>query len=122
MAAGNPLIHIQLLCCADEHPAIYCEDVLDKNLLKRDYQSQEHKVGIFRFLKEFCDVEAYMDLTDLHAAVADENLADILKIPCGTPVLHMQEVDYDINGNPVFYSRQYFVDDYVKHTVLRKKF
>lgn len=117
-----PVIRICLLCSADGKPAIYSEDVLEKRLVKADYKSQEFQVTVFRFLKQFCDVEAYMDLTEVHPAAADEKLAEILEVPVGTPLLNMEEVDYDIEGNPVFYSRQHFVDRFFRHTVLRKKF
>lgn len=119
---GAPVIRICLLCCADNRPAIYSEDVLDKRLVKRDYKSEDFQLIVFQFLKKFCDIEAYMDLTQLHAVIADEYLAEILEIPQGTPLLNMEEVDYDIEGNPVFYSRQFFVDELIQHTVLRKKF
>lgn len=62
-----------------------------------------------------------MDLTQLHAVVANEVVAKALHIPVGTPVLNMEEVDYDISGNVVFYSSQYFVDEMFEQTVLRKK-
>ena len=62
-----------------------------------------------------------MDLTNLRAVLADEKLAKILEIPVGTPLLHMDEVDYDIDGNVVFYSSQHFVNGMFEHTVLRKK-
>lgn len=119
---GAPVIFIRLLCSADEKPAVYCEDVLDKRLVKRDYQLEEHKMIVFQFLEKFCDVEVYMDLTELHPVLADEELAEILKVEKGTPILNMQEVDYDIEGTPIFCSRQYFVDEFFCHTVLRKKF
>lgn len=119
---GTPVIRIRIICDADHRPAIYSEDVLKKSLVKEDYKTREHQVIVFQFLKQFCDVEAYMDLTELHPVLADEKLADILQVPEGTPLLNMEEVDYDIEGHPLFYSKQYFVDEFFKHTVLRKKF
>lgn len=119
---GTPVIRIRLVCDADGKPAICCEDVLEKRLVKKDYLSEDFQVIVFQFLKRFCDVEAYMDLTELHPILADEKLAKILKVDVGTPLLNMEEIDYDIEGNPIFYSRQYFVDGFFQHTVLRKKF
>lgn len=118
----TPVIRIRLVCNANDKPAIYSEDVLEKRLVKSDYQSQDFQIIIFQFLEKFCDVEAYMDLTELHPALADEKLSKILQVSEGTPLLNMEEVDYDIEGNPVFYSKQYFVDGFFSHTVLRKKF
>ena len=37
------------------------------------------------------------------------------------PLLNMDEVDYDIEGAPVFASNEYFADGIFHHTVLRKK-
>ena len=62
-----------------------------------------------------------MDLTQLHAVAADKKVADALEIVEGTPLLNMEELDYDIDGNIIFYSSQYFVDDIFEQTVLRKK-
>lgn len=119
---GTPVVRIRLVCDADGRPAIYCEDVFEKRLVKREYQKYDFKVIVFQFLERFCDAEAYLDLTELHPVVADEELARILKVEQGTPLLNMEETNYDIEGNPIFYSRQYFVDGVIKHTVLRKKF
>ena len=49
---------------------------------------------------------------EFHAVLADENLSKVLEVPVGSPLLNMEEVDYDIDGNIVFYSSQYFVDEY----------
>ena len=62
-----------------------------------------------------------MDLTQIHAVLSDEIVSKALDIPVGTPLLNMEEVDYDIDGKPVFYSRQYFRDEVFEQTVLRKK-
>lgn len=122
ISQGTPTICIRLLCNADQKPAIYSEDVLEKHLVKEDYKEQDYNLIVFQFLRKFCDVEAYMDLTELHAVTADAKIANILQIPEGTALLKMEEVDYDIEGKPLFCSNQYFVEGYFRHTVLRKKF
>lgn len=122
ISVGEKIICIRLLCLADGRPAIYTEDVLKKSLLKKDCQLEGLWMNIFQFMKEYCDVEPYMDLTELQAVAADERISDILNVACGMPLLHMEEIDYDIEGQPVFYSRQYFVNELIRHTVLRKKF
>ena len=72
------------------------------------------------FLQQFL-VLIHMDLTQLHAVVADEKVAEALEVAKNTPLLNMEEIDYDIDGNIIFYSSQYFVDDIFEQTVLRKK-
>ena len=53
--------------------------------------------------------------------MADAALAEIFQIPMGSPLLNMDEVDFDIDGKPVFCSTEYFVDGIFRHTVMRKK-
>ena len=121
MEEGDPILRVSRLCTADGKPAIYCEDVLNKALAKGDYTIKDLKLPIFHFLQQFCGVYPYLDLTDLKPMVADAAMAEILQVPVGSPVLHMDEVDFDIDGNPVFCSSEYFADGFFRHTVMRKK-
>ncbi len=121
LEAGAPVIRIANLSTADGKPVIFWEDVFSKSLIKKDCTPEDFKQIIFDFLEEFCDVSTYMDLTDFHPALADETLAHHLQVPVGTPLLNLREVDFDIDGNPVFCSYQYFVDGVLQHTILRKK-
>ena len=118
---GTPIIRIARLCTADEKPAIYCEDVIEKAIAKGNYTLKDLKLPIFHFLQQFCGVNAYMDLTDVRPAAADAALSEIFQIPIGTPLLNMDEVDFDIDGKPVFCSREYFVDGIFRLTVMRKQ-
>lgn len=121
IAEGSPIVQISRLCTADGKPAIYCEDVISRDLIQKPFTSEDLQRPIFHFLQEFCGVYAYLDLTDLRPVVADDRLSEIFAVPAGSPLLFMDEVDYDIDGNPVFCSREYFADGIFRHTVLRKK-
>lgn len=121
IAMGTPIIRIARLCTADGKPAIYCEDVVEKALARGVYTLKDFKLPIFHFLQQYCDVYPYMDLTDVRPTVADETLSGIFEIPMGAPLLHMDEVDFDIEGKPVFCSSEYFADGFFRHTVMRKK-
>lgn len=118
---GTPVLRIARLCTADGRPAIYCEDVVEKARIRQPYTEAELRRPIFDFLQSVCGIVPYLDLTDLHPAVADTRLAAIFQVPEGTPLLNMEEVDYDIDGAPVFASSEWFADGIFRHTVLRKK-
>ena len=119
--AGTEVLRVSRLCTADGRPAIYCDDVVEKALVRGSNTINDLKLPIFHFLQQFCGVYPYLDLTDLSPACADAALAEIFQVPVGTPLLHMDEVDYDIDGRPVFYSSEYFADGIFRHTVMRKK-
>lgn len=118
---GTPVMQVRKLCTADGKPALYFGDIFSKELIKKEYDQEDLKYPIFQFLKEKCDVEAYMDLTQLRAVTADKNMAELLRVSEGSPLLNMEEVDYDMEGTVVLYSSQYFVDQIFEQTVLRKK-
>ena len=117
----TPIIKVSKLCLADGMPALYFQDIFELSLVKEAYEIEDLKTPIFQFLREKCDVDVYMDLTQLKAVAADEEVANMLKIQEGTPLLNMEEVDYDIEGNIIFYSRQFFANGLFEQTVLRKR-
>lgn len=121
LPVGTPIIRIARLCTADGRPAIYCEDIVEKALAKGNYTIKDFKLPVFHFLQQFCGIIPYMDLTDVRPAAADAALAEVFGVPIGTPLLNMDEVDFDIDGKPVFCSSEYFIDGIFKLTVMRKK-
>lgn len=118
---GEMVLKVSRLVTADGKPAIYCEDHVPYGLIKRPIAGADFNRPIFDFLSEFCGTEPSMDLTDVHAAAADASLAELLETERGAPLIYLDEVDYDIEGNPILYSAQYYIEGAVSHTVLRKK-
>lgn len=118
---GTMLMRCEKLCTASKHPAIYCEDMFDRALLKFEVTEQDFRAPIFQLLQNKCRVNCYMDMAQLHPVVADARLAQILDVAVGTPLLYVEEVDYDVEGTPILYSRQYFAGEYVQHNILRKR-
>ena len=94
---------------------------MEKALARGNYTIKDFKLPIFHFLQRFCGVNPYMDLTDVRPTVADAALSEVFQVPVGAPLLNMEEVDFDIDGKPVFCSSEYFADGIFRHTVMRKK-
>lgn len=118
---GSGLLRISRVCTGDGKPLIYCEDVLSEGLISRNYDEEDLEQPIFQFLREFCQVDSYLDLTEVRPVTADEKLSEILQVPLGAPLLFMDETDYDVDGKPVFCSSEYFADGVFRHTVMRKR-
>lgn len=121
LAAGTAVQRCRKLCTADKHPAIYCEDTFELSLLKSEPTPQDFRAPVFQLLQNKCRINCYMDMARLRPVVADAPLAEILQVTPGTPLLYIEEVDYDVDGKPVLFSRQYFVGNYVQHNILRKR-
>ena len=121
LSEGAMLLHVNKLCTANKNPAIYCEDMLDASLLVSPADDRNLRAPVFQLLQEKCRLNCYMDIAKLLPVVADEKIAEILKVAPGTPLMYIEEVDYDVDGNPILYSRQYFVNDYFQYNILRKR-
>ncbi len=116
------IFQVVRLISANKEPAIYCIDRFACSLVKtKDYDIKVLKEPIFNFIKAYCDTEVYMDLTEVRAVAATEELADALKVPVGSPLLHMNEIGYNFQGKPILSSLEYYKDQILNHTVLRKK-
>lgn len=118
---GTVLQRCKKLCTASKRPAIYCEDMFDASLLHQSVTEQDFRAPVFQLLQDNCRLNCFMDVAQLLPVVADEALAEILQIAPGTPVMYIEEVDYDVDGNPLLYSRQYFVNDYFRYNIIRKR-
>ena len=123
ISAGDTVLRVVRLIGADGKPAIYCEDYIPAALIKKkEYTNVDLQKPIFSFLKQFCALEAHMDLTEVRPATADATLARIFRVPEGTPLLYLDELDYDKEGMPMLYSPQYYIGGVIQHTLLRMKF
>lgn len=119
---GERVLAAARLVTADGRPAIYCEDYIPYSLIRdTSYTDADLAAPIFVFLKRFCAVEPYLDLTELKCAAVGVAAAAALNVAPDERLLYMDEIDYDIDGRPVLYAPQFFVDDTVRHTVMRKK-
>lgn len=118
---GTSMLRISLLCAADDVPAIYCENYIELAKFQTPYTPEDLKRPVFHLLEKCCGMVPYMDLTNLRAVSAGEKLARLLEIRQGDPVLAMEEVDFDVDGRPVFCALEYFRDGILTHTVMRKK-
>lgn len=116
------VIHIARIVAADGEAVIYCTDSIAKALIAANgYMEDDLRKPVFDFLEKYCNTEVYMDLTEVRAVAADEEVAGWFGIAVGSPVLFMDEVGYSLRGEPVLHSREYYKDRALKHMVLRKK-
>lgn len=118
---GTEILKIYRTCTADGKPVIYCEDVIEKSIIKNEYTSEDFKPSIFNFLLEHCGIKVYMDLTRISAESSDVITSRELEVEMHTPLLVMDEIDYDFEGKVIFYSKQYFISGAIEQTVIRMK-
>jgi GntR family transcriptional regulator len=118
----DEMLFVSRIVTANGKPVIYCEDYIPYDLIrKKDFTDADLEKPIFEFLKKNCSRDAYLDVTEIRPAAARGAIAARLNVKDGTPLLYMDEIDYDFDGLPLMYSRQYYVDGVIAHTVVRRK-
>lgn len=116
------VIRTEKIITADNKPAIYCIDHFPKSIIinkSPDFESL--KKSIFIFFRKYCNVDVYMDLTEVEAIAVNKSIEDKLEIKKGTPIVYMDEIGYSFKGKVILYSKEYYANKIFKHTVLRKK-
>jgi GntR family transcriptional regulator len=122
ISENSSLLEIEKLVTADGRPAIYCVDYIPVNLIKKEnYMSEDFKKPVFDFLDRFCDIDIYMDLTEVKGIGCDDYISKMLDTPKGEAITFMDEVAYTEKGLPAMYSKEYYANGIVQHIVLRKK-
>ncbi len=118
----DEMLFVSRIVLSGAKPVIYCEDFIPRSLIKRtDFSRDVLEKPIFEFLLEYCGKEAHLDVTEIRPFAASGSVSKHLGVPDGTPLLYMDEIDYDFEGMPVMYSRQYYIDGVIAHTVIRRK-
>lgn len=117
----NEVLAVERIVTATGTPAIRCIDYIPVSAIKRPYDKEVLNRPIFDFLQNNCDLQCYMDLTDIHAVNADRETAAALGIEEGTAVLKLDEVWFDFDGAPLFYALEYYREGLLTHTILRKR-
>lgn len=118
----SDVIRISRVAYANNIPAIYYVDTIDKNLIVDfSYTKKDLQENIFEFLKKFCKMEVYTDLTEVQAVNAEPPVTKILDVPYGKSLLLLDECGYDLKGQAILHSEEYYRNDIFHHYVVRKK-
>lgn len=119
---GEEVVACERSVLADDTPIIYAIDYLPKKLFKIDrLDSIDWRLSIFEILDRYCRITIEMDLTNIHAVLAEGKVKEILRLEESIPLVYFDEVGYDIQNNPVLWSKEYYLDNMFDMVLLRKK-
>jgi GntR family transcriptional regulator len=106
---GENLIEVERVRLADHRPVIYSRDRIPEALL-RDVPPDALDSSLYVIL-DWAGHPVARASAQLTPTVADTRLARLLEIKKGTPLLHVDQVDYDTRGRPVMLSLEWHVAD-----------
>jgi GntR family transcriptional regulator len=121
MEPQTPALVVCKTFLANGQPAIHCIDRVPTQWIVSDFDDEELKQPIFDFMREHCNLTTVQNLAELIPTVASPNIADILQMKPGAPLLRIDEVGYDADGAAAVLHTAYYHDNFVRFSLLRKR-
>lgn len=126
---GTPIIVVERVRTADEKPVSISVDHLPvsrlavtSNLdesLDRFRSFLETQQSIYKYLEENLNLTISHATAWLRPMLADTDMAISLDVPLHSPVLYLEQIDYDNEGSPLLLTDEYFAGDAFTFSVHR---
>jgi GntR family transcriptional regulator len=118
--AGAPVLVVRKVFLADGQPAIYGYELLPTQLILENYEAAELDKPIFRFIEQRCHTHVDYILSELVPVLVPAEVAPLLEVPSGSPLLQFVEVMYSPRNQPLVLASIYFRDPLIRFHALRK--
>lgn len=117
---GSPLIFTQRVIKAGDRRAVFAMNILPQAIVKNK-TLKGFKRSLRTLLEKECGQKIEYGIATLIPALADDYLAQKLRIDPGLPLLLIEQVEYDAHDTPVLLTREYWVKDVVEFTLFRDR-
>ena len=116
---GDDRVHeVERVRLADDRPVIYSRDRIPATLLNGI--AEDALDSSLYVILETAGHPVFRASAELLPTLADERLSELLEVECGTPLLHIDQVDYDARGRAVMLSLEWHVADAFELIVNRR--
>ncbi len=130
LALGDPVVIVERVRLADERRVVFSRDHFAPALFagrrgglalpELEAYLQEYQ-SLYGFLKEQLGLDFHHAGAWLRPVMADPTLTDRLDIELGSAVLYIEQVDYDVNGQPLVLADEFHVAEAFNFTVYRSR-
>ena len=117
---GDPVVTVERVRTADERRVVFSRDVVAQSLVDEDVLERLEDGSVYDLLESAAHVAIQHGVVTIEPMAADRTLARKLKIPVGSLLLYLRQVDYDRGGDPVLLSHEYHLGDAFEFTVVRR--
>lgn len=105
---------------AGDNPAAYCINRVPKKFLgNKEINEEDLGKSMFDFVEEGCNCQFSHDFMEIIPSLVTAEIADILKLEEKSPILRVDVTKYSIEGYPVMYNTEYYVDKLIRFTACR---
>jgi len=119
LAPEEPVLHLERIRTGDGVPVVYSADRIPVVVLG-DALEDVGESSVYALLNGLGTIVTDA-VASLRPVVADQRLARMLEVPVGSPLLHIEQVDFDTAGRPVMLSAEWHVPDVFELCVSRRR-
>jgi GntR family transcriptional regulator len=115
---GESVMELERVRLADRRPVIYSRDRIRASLLQ-GVADEALDSSLYEILNE-AGHAVVRARAELIPTLADAKLSRLLEVTRGTPLLHIDQIDYDARGRAVMLSQEWHVADAFELIVNRR--
>ena len=118
----NKYLEVAKLHYADGIPAIYCVDRIAGSIVGNDeanFKLFEH-MNLYDFMKSFVRVQNAYSFSDVSCEQASAEMANFMNIAENAPLMHLSNVNYDMDHVPYMDSDIFIRTEIIKLSLLRR--
>lgn len=121
LSPGDEVLVVERVRTADGRPVVFSRDILPTAVLGgRDLAQRLVRGSIYEVLERALGIAVHHGVAGFEPVRADRLTAAKLRVPKGTLLLYLRQVDYDEAGRPVLSSHEHHVADAFEFTVVRR--
>lgn len=116
----SPVLILERVRLANDRRVVFCLDIIPQALLQKpdaeislaEVEAFLHeKQSMYTFIRERLGMEIHHGIAWIKPLTAEGYMAEKLAIPHGSSILHVEQVDYGNDGEPLALSDEYYVAD-----------
>jgi len=124
LVEGAPVIVLERVRTANGRPVVFTRDVMSATLFEAASVSPVELVSysgsLYQFFVDRLERSVVDGIARISPEVAAGQLATRLKVPVGTPLLLLEQIDSDASGNHVLLSWDHYVADIFEFVIHRR--
>lgn len=121
LAPDAPVLLVKKLFLEDNIPVILAVNAIPLGFLTDSYERDDLTLPVYEFLERYTRQRLAYYVTDIVPLAATGEMADLLQITPGTPLVSFEETGYNDLNEPIIKAHSYFRDDLLRLRLLRRR-
>jgi GntR family transcriptional regulator len=117
---GDPVTRVRMVISVQGSVFAYLDTFLPADFLDSEELRLYEDGSLLDFLLERQKVDVSHTYSKIHAVVADEEIARIMSMKVGTPLLHLIETYKSLAGHPIVHTYNYFGTEILNFYIIRR--